>query len=220
MTKAQTSKAKTPFQSAPLPWAWNFSVPGGVPSRDRCQSVSAPQEREQAEALIAGYREQEAIAAENDISGMSEALGRLAGMSRSAGGFEGEMMRRRIRAADPDKYNTAQVRLTDLRKEAMDLVTPVLRRVLVNYSESLAEAAVAAEARLEANGLPIRDHSKVTIKSPNADTWVLHDDAVCRALWSCRVKIEKTLVAIEPDNAIGAVQYFLSTEEFTPFNWT
>jgi hypothetical protein len=48
---------------------------------------------------------------------------------------------------------------------------------------------------------------------------VLHNDSVCRALWFRRVKAEKALVEIEPNNAVGAVQYFLSTEEFTPFNW-
>jgi hypothetical protein len=165
------------------------------------------------------HREQEALAAENDISGMSEALGKLASVSRSAGGFEGEMMRRKIRAADPDKYNAAQTRLAELRQEAMDLVTPVLRRVLVSYSESLAEAAVAAEARLEANGLSIRDGSKVTINSPNANTWVLHEDSVCRALWSCRVKIEKVLFELQPINAIAATQFFLTSEEHTPFSW-
>jgi hypothetical protein len=47
----------------------------------------------------------------------------------------------------------------------------------------------------------------------------LHEDAVCRALWSCRVKVEKALVAIEPNSAVGAVQFFLSNEERTPFNW-
>ena len=41
----------------------------------------------------------------------------------------------------------------------------------------------------------------------------------CRALWSCRVKIEKTLVAIEPSNGVGAVQFFLTNEAHTPFNW-
>jgi hypothetical protein len=48
-----------------------------------------------------------------------------------------------------------QTKLTQLGQEAMDLVTPVLRRLLVSYSESVAQAAVEAEARLEANGLPL-----------------------------------------------------------------
>jgi hypothetical protein len=217
MTKTQSAKPKTPFVSAPLPWNWNFAVPAGVPSRDRCQSASSPKEREQAVELIAEVRRQEEISRVNDIAGMSDELAKLSRESQNAiGGVEGEMKRRAIRAADPGKYEAAQARLAQLRQEALDLVTPVLRRVLVDYSESLAEAAVAAEARLEANGLPIRDHSKVTINSPNADTWVLHDDAVCRALWSCRVKIEKTLLAIEPNNAVGACQFFLCSEEQEP----
>ncbi len=144
-TQATSKQPKTPFVSAPLPWSWNFVPPGGIPGRDRCQAIGTPQEREQAIALVAAYREQEEIAAVNDISGMSEALGKLASVSASAGGFEGEMMRRKIRAADPDKYVAAQTRLAELQQEAMELIAPVLRRVLVNYSESLAQAAVAAE---------------------------------------------------------------------------
>jgi hypothetical protein len=221
MTKTQTPKAQTPFISAPLPWPWNHTVPGGVPSRDRCQSASSPKEREQATELLAEVRRQEEISRANDIAGMSDELAKLSRESQNAiGGVEGEMKRRAIRAADPGKYEAAQAQLAQLRQEALDLVTPVLRRVLVDYSESLAEAAVAAEARLEANGLPIRDRSKVTINSPNADTWVLHDDAVCRALWSCRVKIKKTLFGLQSDNAVGAVQYFLTNEEHTPFTWS
>ena len=102
----------------------------------------------------------------------------------------------------------------------MELITPVLRRVLVNYSESLAEAAVAAELRLEANVLPIRDGSKVTINAPNANTWVLHEDSVCRALWSCRVKVEKVLFELQPHSAVGACQFFLTGEErIRRLNW-
>ena len=165
--------------------------PGGIPGRDRCQAIGTPQEREQAIALVAADREQEEIAAVNDISGMSEALGKLASVSASAGGFEGEMMRRKIRAADPDKYVAAQTRLAELQQEAMELITPVLRRVLVNYSESLAEAAVAAELRLEANGLPDRDGSKVTINAPNANTWVLHEDSVCEFRGAAGSRLKK-----------------------------
>jgi hypothetical protein len=97
---------------------------------------------------------------------MSEHLDKLSHMSRNAGGVEGEMMRRRIRAADHGKWEAAQTRLTELQQEAMDLITPVLRRLLVSYSESLALAALDAEARLEANGLQIR----------NGNSWVLHED--------------------------------------------
>jgi hypothetical protein len=49
--------------------------------------------------------------------------------------------------------------------------------------------------------------------------WTLHGDGVCQALWFRRVKAEKTLAEIEPNNA-AACQYFLTNEEFTPFNWT
>jgi hypothetical protein len=213
MTKTQSAKPKTIFPSAPLPWAWNYVPPGGIPGRERCLSVGTPKEKEQAVALVAAYREQEEISRVNDIGAMSDELDKIGRMSRNAhGGVEGEMKRRAIRAADPAKYNAAQTRLAQLRQEAMNLVAPVLRRVLVSYSESLAQAAVEAEARLEANGLPIR----------NGNQWVLHEDAVCRALLSCRVKVEKALFELHPLSAVGAVQFFLccpEREPHTPFNW-
>jgi hypothetical protein len=212
MTKTQATKPKTPFPSAPLPWAWNVTPAGGVPTRERCLSVGTPKEKEQAVALVASYRTQEAISSENDINLMSDHLDKLSRLSGSSGGFEGEMMRRRLRAADHSKWEAAETRLAQLRQEAMDLITPVLRRLLVSYSESLAQAALEAEARLEANGLPLR----------SANLWTLHEDAVCRALWSCRVKVEKALFELHPLSAVGAVQFFLCSPERepqTPFNW-
>ena len=119
----------------------------------------------------------------------------------------------RMSKADREKYNEAQTKLAGLRQEAMDLVAPVLRRLLVSYSESLAQAALEAEARLEANGLPIR----------NGNEWVLHQDAICRALLSCRVKVEKPLFELQPLGAVGAVQFFLCSAEqepHTPFSWS
>jgi hypothetical protein len=79
---------------------------------------------------------------------MSNSFDKLTRFSRNAaGGVEGEMMRRRMSKADPEKYNEAQTKLAWLRQEAMDLVAPVLRRLLVSYSESLAQAALEAGAR-------------------------------------------------------------------------
>jgi hypothetical protein len=186
MTRTAPKQSKTPFPSAPLPWGWNFLPPGGTPTRERCQSVGIEKEREQAVALVAAYREQEAISEANDIDGMSNSFDKLTRFSRNAaGGVEGEMMRRRMSKADPEKYNEAQTKLAELRQEAMDLIAPVLRRVLVSYFEELAQAAIEAEARLEAIGLPLR----------NGNSWTLHENCICRALLSCKVKVEKALLS-------------------------
>ena len=177
---------------------------------ERCQSVGTEKERQQAVALVAAYREQEAISEANDIDGMSNSFDILTRFSRNAaGGVEGEMMRRRISKADPEKCNEAQTKLAELRQEAKDLIAPVLRRVLVSYSEALAQAAIEAEARLEANGLPLR----------NGNSWTLHEDSICRALLSCKVKVEKALFELQPLSAVGACQFCLTTESSTPFNW-
>jgi hypothetical protein len=131
MTKTQSAKSKTLFPSAPLPWAWNYVPPGGTPTRERCLSVGTPK-KEQAVALVAAYRAQEEIASVNDINSMSEHLDKLSHVCRSSGGLEGEMMRRRLREADHGKWEASQTPLAELRQEAMDLITPVLRRLLVS----------------------------------------------------------------------------------------
>ena len=191
-------------------WLAAGNVCPGVHPRERCQTFGTEKEREQAVALVAEYRRQEEISSANDIAGMSDELDKLGRMSKNAhGGVEGEMRRRAISAADHGKWEAAQTTLAELRQEAMGLIAPVLRRVLVSYSESLAQAALEAEARLEANGLPLR----------SGNLWTLHEDVVCRALLSCRVKVEKVLFELQPHSAVGACQFFLTGEERTPFNW-
>lgn len=39
-------------------------------------------------------------------------------------------------------------------------------------------------------------------------------------LLSCRVKVEKALLELQPLSAVGACQFFLTGEERTPFQWT
>ena len=72
MTRTAPKQSKTPFPSAPLPWGWNFLPPGGTLTRERCQSVGIEKEREQAVALVAAYREQEAISEANEHRGHVE----------------------------------------------------------------------------------------------------------------------------------------------------
>jgi hypothetical protein len=80
---------------------------------------------------------------------------------------------------------------------------------VISLDESLNESALSAEQRIESEGFGIC----------NGETWTLHGDGVCQALWFRRVKAEKTLAEIEPNGAIGAVQFFLTTEEHVPFSW-
>jgi hypothetical protein len=51
--------------------------PGGIPTRERCQTVGIEKERAKAVALVAAYREQEEISSANDINVMSEHLDKL-----------------------------------------------------------------------------------------------------------------------------------------------
>jgi hypothetical protein len=182
-------------------WQWNHVPIGGF---ERCLSVASEPERQQAVKLVQQYRSQESMAKELD---------QFARTSQNAhGGVPGEMLRRQIREADHGKYEEAQAELAKLRGEALALITPYLKRLVTSLDESLNASALEAEKRIESEGFPIL----------NGETWTLHNDGVCQALWFRRVKVEKTLAEIERGSAIGCVQFFLCSEEqepSTPFAW-
>jgi hypothetical protein len=187
------AKSNTPFNGSGS-WNWNHVPTGGIPTRERCLSVSTPGEREQAVKLIQAYRAQEAIAKTHDIDSMSKELDVMARTAGSAhGSVPGEMLRRQIRDADHGKYEEAQAELRKLRAEALALITPYLKRLVISLDDSLNESALAAEQRIESEGFGIC----------NGETWTLHTDGVCQALWFRRVKAEKTLAEIEPNGAIA-----------------
>jgi hypothetical protein len=143
---------------------------------------------------------------------MSKELDVLARTSQNAhGGLPGEMLRRQIREADHSVYETAQAELAKLRGEAFALIKPFLKRLVASLDESLNAAALETEKRIEAEGFSIC----------SGESWTLHNDGVCQALWFRRVKAEKTLAEIEPHGAVGAAQFFLCSQEqkpHTPFS--
>ena len=205
-------KAKTPFNGSGS-WQWNHVPIGGFPTRERCLSVASEPERQQAVKIIQAYRAQEAIAKTHDIDSMAKELDQFARTSKNAhGGVPGEMLRRQIREADHGEYEEAQAELAKLRGEALALITPYLKQLIASLDESLNASALEAEKRIEDEGFPIL----------NGETWTLHNDGVCQALWFRRVKAEKTLAEIEPKGAIGVCQFFLCSEEqepHVPFAW-
>jgi hypothetical protein len=212
MKTLSITKCKTSF-AGPGSWNWNHVPAGGTPTSERCRSVSTQGEREQAVKLIQEYRSWEEIARKHDIEGMARELDVMAHQSKNAhGGVPGEMLRRTIREADPVKWEEAQNELRKLRDDAQELMKTYLKRLVISLDDSLNESALAAEQRIESEGFRVCD----------GQTWTLHSDAVCQALWYRRVKAEKTLEQIEPNSAIGAVQYLLCSEEqepHTPFSW-
>ena len=209
MTKTQSTKCRTPFRG-PFPFAWNHVPIGGIPTRERCQAISTEAERRAAVKLVQAYRAQEAISAEHNIENMSRELEEMARTSRTAhGGVPGEMLRRQIRAADHGVYLGAEEELAKLRNEALELAKGFLKRLVASFDEALSVSALEAEKRIEAESLPLIE----------GDSWTLHHDGVCQALWFRRVKAQKVLDELHPDNAIGAVQFYLTNEELVPFSW-
>jgi hypothetical protein len=201
-TQAQSPKAETPF-GVPT-WPWNHVPIAGVPSRTRCESVVTEDEREAGVKLVAFYRQNESVAVANDIEGRQDQL-------RFLKGIPAELMKREISACDYGKWQAAQDKLAELREEAFDYVKPIFRRLIKSLEAELNEAALAAEARLDKAGIPVRCSD---------GTWMLHSDAICRALWSQRYIVEKTFVGIaESGNGIPAVQWLCTGEGHTPFSW-
>jgi hypothetical protein len=206
-TKTKT-KAETPFSGKPG-WEWNRVPQGGVPTRTRSQSIVSEGEAKAGEKLIAEYRAQQAIFEEHDIDGKSAVLAKSYQFP-SLSGYEQEMLRRSIAAADHGKHLAAQARLAELRKEAFELVKPIFKRLIESLDDELNDSALEAEQRLDRAGVPVR----------NGDEWMLHNDAVCKALWSCRNLVEKTFCAVaESGDGIAAVQWYCTSEEHTPFQW-
>jgi hypothetical protein len=177
----------------------------GTPTRRRCQSVVSEAEASTGVELVAFYRVQEVISADNNIDARSAQFDKPFGPR----GVAAEFLRREMANCNHDAYLAAETKLSELRKEAFELVQPIVKRLVKSLSDELNDAALAAESRLDKAGLPIRAGA----------TWLLHDDVLIKALWSCRGKAETLLAALSHDNAIAVVQYLLTPEESTPFVW-
>ena len=117
-------KCKTPFNGC-RPWQWNEYPVGGIPPRERCQSVANEDERQQAVKLVQQYRAQKEIAAANDIEARQKSFD---APFRAPKGIDAEMLRREMAKCDHGAFLAAQDELTKLRREAAALIVPFLKR--------------------------------------------------------------------------------------------
>ena len=202
ITKTVTPRAETPF-GPKVPWAWNEVPTAGLPIRARCQRIANDDERAAGARLIAEYRAAEEISSRNDIESRQSELARLKGIPA-------ELMKREIATCDYNAWAQAQERLRELREEAFLLVVPIFRRLVQSLDGELNENAIASEQRLDRAGLPVRLGAE----------WCLHEDMLCRAIWSQRNVVEKTFARFqEHRDGIGACQYFLTDETNVPHSW-
>jgi hypothetical protein len=93
-------------------------------------------------------------------------------------------------------------------QDALDAYRKDIEQVIAIGNRLIASAS-EAEARLDKMGIPVCSNN----------SWALHGDAVCQALWSQRHIAEKTLAELHAGTSIGAVQFFVTDEEKTPFQW-
>jgi hypothetical protein len=192
---------ETPFGTPD--WPWNHVPNAGHPSRARSQSVVAEPEREAGVKLIGEYRAQEDLAAANDIAGREH---RLQENPRAPlAPVEREAIRRELSQCDHAKWISATERLREIRLEAFVLAEKFKRLV-----KSLDDELLAAEQRLDSTGIPIYSGGE----------FALHHDVVCRALWSQRHTVEKTLVVVrEHRDGVGSIQWLATDEVGVPFEW-
>jgi hypothetical protein len=208
---ATKTSPKTPF--GPPIWPWNHVPHSGHPTRPRCQEVATDQERAQGAALISEYRAAEKLSSDHNIESRSEGLRYLKGVGL-------ELARREIAACNHDTFLAAEAKLAELRKAAYDLVEPIMKRLVKSLGDQLCAEALAAEARLTQLGLPLQAPKHLDLKGELVEgEFSLHSDMLCKAIWSQRFTLEKSLAGLSPSNAIPAVQFLLTSEESTPFQW-
>jgi len=213
-TEAKSLKPETPFGKPT--WPWNQPPLCGEPTRERCQSVVSHEESQAGLQLVAAYRAQESIALINDIDGRAVAFEKPHGPR----GVGAELLRREMAACDHDAYLAAMAELAKLREEALALVTPIVKRLVKSLADELNDTALVAEERLAKAGLPVRYDGNIDTRTgQRIIMWMLHTDPLITALWSCRGKAEAALASLSVENSIGAVQFFCTSEEHTPFIW-
>jgi hypothetical protein len=86
---------------------------------------------------------QEVISADNNIDARSAQFDKPFGPRGTAA----EFLRREMSACNHEAYLAAETKLSELRKEAFELVQPVVKRLVKSLSDELNDAALAAESR-------------------------------------------------------------------------
>ena len=107
---------------------------------------------------------------------------------------------------DPDAYEAAEIELERLQEKAVELVGPVLKRLVNECHRQLIESVVAEETRLRDVGIGF-------------DSETLRANPLIAALLSRRNITAIRLEALDRGNSIGAVQQFLIDETEIPFEW-
>ena len=166
-----------------------------TPPRERCQSVASEDERQAAVKLIQAYRSAEKVSADNNIEVRQQELGRPFGAPKGVGA---EMLKREIAQCDHNAFVAAAEELAKLRSDAVELIKPYLKQLVISLDDALNAAAAEAEKRIEAEGLPVID----------GGAWTLHHDGLIRTLWFRRLKAQKALDEIWVGNAVGAVRTY------------
>ena len=95
-----------------------------------------------------------------------------------------------------------------------------MKRLVKSLGDELNDVALTAEERLDKAGLPVHCDGNIDTRTgQRIKNWMLHTDPLITALWSCRGKAEAALASLSVENSIGAVQFFCTSEEHTPWIW-
>jgi hypothetical protein len=210
--KKAVTKPKTPFptceKSVPgfLGCAL-WSAPPSYPPRARCQREVLDAEKAEAARLVAEFREAERISADNDLGRRQAQLyDSSLNPAKRLTAEQIQVIHREITTCDHQKFLTAETNLHELRASALDLARTILTQLIASFDRELTEVALAAEAQLLAEDVPLE----------NQGDWELWHNAsvVRRHAW--RELARNSLRYLSPENSIGACQWLCSGEENTP----
>ena len=187
-----------------------WSAPPSYPPRTRCQKDVLDIEREEAARIISEYRENEKLAADNDLTSRNDALWHAEhNEMRKLPPVEKQRIQREITQCNHRDFLVAQSRLNELKVDAADLAKTILGRLIKSFDVELNDRAWEAEERLVADFIPLH----------NGDSWELWNSSEILFRHSWRAVVRHKLGQPDHSIAVGTIQWLCTTEERVPFAW-
>jgi hypothetical protein len=195
---------KSPRPATPFPAVSGKPVPGWLscpplwpsppsfPSRARCQRDVLDSEREEAERIVAEYREAEKLSADNDMKQLTIEQ-RLA-------------LQKEIRECNHEAFLAAEANLCELRQVALDMAKVILQRLTESFDAELSERALRVEADLTEDLIPLRNGA-------DYELW-RRSDVIARHSW--RELARNAARNLNHENSVGCIQWLCTSETETP----
>jgi hypothetical protein len=225
---------KSPRPATPFPAVSGKPVPGWLscpplwpsppsfPSRARCQRDVLDSEREEAERIVAEYREAEKLSADNDIALRQHQLDDAAPPMVNSSEFghiigggnpmkqltieQRLALQKEIRECNHEAFLAAEANLCELRQVALDMAKVILQRLTESFDAELSERALRVEADLTEDLIPLRNGA-------DYELW-RRSDVIARHSW--RELARNAARNLNHENSVGCIQWLCTSETETP----